>query len=277
MIGTLFLIILYHIDLSYITEQGIVPAASETVMNAIIPPENSSAPEITPSQIYDTDAQNQEPMVVAEATIAPAEQTDRPKASPHEGFVYLSDALPEAKFDVRYATTHNFTGQVVDGYLSENITISIKAAEALQKASTVLKSKGYGVLIYDAYRPKCAVSCFIEWGEQPENNLTKEEFYPDYDKKELFKLGYLAKRSAIDLTLFSLETGELLDMGSPYDFLGPISNHGTDLITKAQTENRNILKDSMKLSGFKELRTEWWHYQLIDEPFPETFFDFVIE
>jgi D-alanyl-D-alanine dipeptidase len=204
-------------------------------------------------------------------------------AAPHEGFVYLSETLPNAKFDVRYATSHNFTGQIVEGYLTDKISISVKAAEALKKVSDILEKQGYGLLIYDSYRPKRAVDSFIEWGNQPESNDTKAEFYPDFEKSQLFKLGYLAKRSAhsrgstVDLTIFDMNTGEPLDMGSPYDFLGPISNHGSKLISETQTKNRNILKDAMKAAGFKELRTEWWHYELINEPFPKTYFDFVIK
>ncbi len=211
------------------------------------------------------------------------ELSDKPQKSLPEGFVLLSVALPEARFDVRYATDHNFTGKVVDGYLSDHISITAKAAEAVQKASAALKKKGYGLLIFDAYRPKRAVDSFIQWGKSPEDNQTKDEFYPDIKKEDLFELGYLARRSAhsrgsaIDLTLIVLKTGELVDMGSPYDFLGSISNHGTKLISDTQTKNRNILKEAMKAAGFKEIRTEWWHYQLVNEPFPDTYFDFVIE
>ena len=200
-----------------------------------------------------------------------------------EGFVYLKEFLPEARFEVRYATTHNFTGQVVDGYLSDNICLTIEAAEALKKASEYLKKQGYGILIYDAYRPKRAVDFFMEWSKKPEDYSTKEEFYPNFTKEYLFENGYLARRSAhsrgstVDLTLFYLDTGELVDMGSPYDFLDPISNHGTDKITEEQTRNRNILKEAMNKAGFKAISTEWWHYTLIDEPYPDTYFDFVIE
>lgn len=207
----------------------------------------------------------------------------KPKAALPDGFVYISEILPEAKFDVRYATSHNFTGQVVDGYLSDNSCITAEAGEALKSASEALKKKGCGILIYDAYRPKRAVSFFMEWGEQPENNLTKDEFYPAFEKKELFKLGYLARRSphsrgsTIDMTIYYLDTGESVDMGSPFDMMDPVSNYGTKLITETQTKNRNILRDAMKAAGFKELRTEWWHFQLVDEPYPDTYFDFVIK
>lgn len=262
----------------------------------------NSGAEINPIDVFSTpepleyDAADEAPKTILFESPSPetdkipdsnlTEKAPEPEStprSPHDGFVYLKDAFPNAKFDVRYSTSHNFTGKIVEGYLSDNISLSEKAAEALKKASDTLEKKGYGILIYDAYRPKRAVDSFIVWGNQPENNLTKAEFYPDFEKSQLFKLGYLAKRSAhsrgstIDLTIFDLKTGEPLDMGSPYDFLGPVSNHGSKLISETQTQNRNILKDAMKAAGFKELRTEWWHYELINEPFPETFFDFVIE
>lgn len=276
MAGTLvFFIIRYHLDLtpymkgelSKVTstpQTTVYDRQSNSEQNQGNPIENPKENEFSPSETLEG-------------------SYNKPSTPLPTGFVYLSEALPEAKFDVRYSTTHNFTGQVVDGYLSDNISMTAKAAEALQKASTFLNENGYGLLTYDSYRPKRAVSFFIEWGEQPETNLTKAEFYPSFAKKDLFELGYLARRSAhsrgstIDLTLFDLKTSELLDMGSPYDFLGPISNHATKLITDTQTKNRNILKSAMKSAGFKELRTEWWHYQLLDEPFPETYFDFVIE
>ena len=208
---------------------------------------------------------------------------EKPKTALPDGFVYLKEYLPEARFEVRYATNHNFTGQVVEGYLSDNISLTKEAAQALKKASEDLKEQGYGILIYDAYRPKRAVDFFIEWGKQPEDYKTKDEFYPKFTKEYLFNNGYLARRSGhsrgstVDLTLFYLDTGELVDMGSPYDFLDTISNHGTDKITEEQTRNRNILKEAMKRANFKELRTEWWHYTLINEPYPDTYFDFVVE
>lgn len=200
-----------------------------------------------------------------------------------EGFVYITDILPEARLEIRYATEHNFTGQVVPGYLSDRASLTHEAAKALKKAADALKEKGCGIRVYDAYRPKQAVSFFLEWAAKPEDGKTKAEFYPDMEKQALFKLGYLAKKSAhsrgstIDLTLFSLSTGENLDMGSPYDFLGPISNHGTTLITVEQTRNREMLKKAMNDAGFKSISTEWWHYVLINEPYPETCFDFPVE
>lgn len=296
MLGALtFFIIRYHIELvslsdelfSYIpaeTEVGIAnPAFSETHPPQQILPVNS--PQTTEESDYRNTIENgvpasEQPLVQED----PSEVlSDNSHQALPDGFVYLSEALPEARFDVRYATSHNFTGKVVEGYLSDRISATAKAAEGLQRASAALKEKGYGLLIYDAYRPKRAVDSFIKWGNSSEDNLTKAEFYPDIHKKDLFKLGYLARRSAhsrgsaIDLTLFSLRTNEPLDMGSPFDFLGSVSNHGTKLITEDQTKNRDILKEALKAAGFKELRTEWWHYQLIQEPFPDTYFDFVID
>lgn len=235
-------------------------------------PSESVSPSPTPT-----------PTPTPSATPTPTPEPEKKKSVLPEGFVYLKEYLPDAKFEIRYSTTHNFTGRIVEGYLSDNVSLTKEAAAALKKASDDLKSQGYGILIYDAYRPKRAVDFFIAWSKEPEDNLTKEEFYPEFKKEELFNKGYLARRSGhsrgstIDLTLFYLDSGELVDMGSPYDFLGTISNHGTDKVTETQTRNRNILKDAMKKAGFKELRTEWWHYEHLNEPYPDTYFDFVVE
>ncbi len=272
--GTLtLLVIIYHAELPSLTREETVFLPTESYEAEALPQLPSSTPLETQETILQAPEQEER---AAEIPV-----TSWPKLS--DGFIYLKEALPDAQFDVRYATSHNFTGQVVEGYGSDHIFCTLEAAEALKKVNTLVSEKGYGLLIYDAYRPKRAVDFFIQWGDTPEDNKTKEEFYPDFDKKDLFKLGYLAKRSAhsrgstIDLTLYARDTGEPLDMGSPYDFLGPISNHDTELITEEQIRNRNILREAMKASGFKELRTEWWHYQLINEPFPQTFFDFPIQ
>ncbi|MNN82281.1 D-alanyl-D-alanine dipeptidase [compost metagenome] len=66
-------------------------------------------------------------------------------------------------------------------------------------------------------------------------------------------------------------------MGSPFDFFGPISRHGTLLISIAQTHNRETLKSVMERHGFEAYSAEWWHYTLRNEPWPDTYFDFLVE
>jgi len=258
------------------------PAPIESTPAPVEPTPSSAKPTPPSAGSTLTSEPTSQPPTASGAASSPGPSETKASILP-EGFVYITDIIPDVRLEIRYATDHNFTGQVVPGYLSSKAILSREAAVALKKVADSLREKGYGILVYDAYRPKQAVSSFIEWAEEPEDWKTKEEFYPDIDKQDLFKLSYLAKRSGhsrgstIDLTLFSLADGQLLDMGSPYDFLGPISNHGTNLITAAQTENRNILKNAMKAAGFKELRTEWWHYGLSSEPYPDTYFDFPVQ
>lgn len=111
----------------------------------------------------------------------------------------------------------------------------------------------------------------------------KEEFYPDIDKKNVFKLGYLSQRSGhsrgstVDLTLADQETGEPIDMGGIHDFLGEISAHDAAGLTEVQTKNRLLLKETMMAAGFKPYNKEWWHYTLNNEPYPKKYFDFDVE
>lgn len=108
----------------------------------------------------------------------------------------------------------------------------------------------------------------------------KAEYYPNVSKKDLFNLGYLGAKSGhsrgstVDLTLVNKQTGEELDMGSHWDLLDPISAWDTTQITPQQTANRQILKNAMQHYGFKTIRTEWWHWTLIKEPYPNKYFDF---
>ncbi|QJC54209.1 M15 family metallopeptidase [Paenibacillus albicereus] len=199
------------------------------------------------------------------------------------GFVYVDEVIPTAQYEIRYYTDHNFVGARLDGYKAPYAILSRQAAEALQEAHDFVTSKGYGLKIFDAYRPAKAVRQFVAWSKDPADQRMKEEFYPEVDKAKAFQLGYISSRSGhsrgstVDLTLFELKTGQEADMGSPFDFFGTISSHGTPNIGKAPSERRALLKRAMERAGFKPYSKEWWHYTLKDEPYPRRYYDFDIE
>lgn len=200
-----------------------------------------------------------------------------------EGFVYADEVLEHAFYEIRYYSEHNFVGEQIDGYNAPFAILSQQAADALHKAEQALEPLGYSLLIYDAYRPQKAVEHFGKWAEDTQDIKMKDEFYPDIDKKNVFKLGYLAHRSGhsrgstVDLTLADQATGEPLDMGGIHDFLGEISAHGAAGLTDEQSENRLLLKETMIAAGFEPYRKEWWHYTLKNEPYPKKYFDFDVE
>ena len=75
----------------------------------------------------------------------------------------------------------------------------------------------------------------------------------------------------------NMETGEPVDMGGMFDFFGEKSHPDyTEVLTEEQIANRKILADAMVANGFKPLDTEWWHFTLADEPYPDTYFDFPV-
>ncbi|QGG58616.1 peptidase M15 [Paenibacillus sp. B01] len=199
------------------------------------------------------------------------------------GFVYVDEVIPTAQYEIRYFTDYNFVGARLDGYNAPYAILTKQAAEALKEAHDFLAPKGYGLKIFDAYRPAKAVRQFVAWSKDASDQRMKEEFYPEVDKAKAFKLGYISSRSGhsrgstVDLTLFERKTGKEADMGSPFDFFGDISSHGTPEIGKAPAERRALLKRAMELAGFKPYSKEWWHYTLEKEPFPKKYFDFDIE
>ena len=159
-----------------------------------------------------------------------------------EGFVYVKDVIPTARLDIGYYTGYNFVGTRINGYNAPVAILTREAAEALKKAADILDEQGYYIKIFDAYRPVRAVEHFVLWAQDLEDQKMKAEFYPDVDKALLFDLGYIALRSGhsrgsvVDLTLVYKDTLDEVDMGSSFDFFGPISHHGTDLITPEQEE-----------------------------------------
>jgi D-alanyl-D-alanine dipeptidase len=219
-----------------------------------------------------------------------------------EGFVKLSDIAPDIIQNKRYASAENFLGRKVPGYHQSSIYCTRQAALALNKVNAALKEKGYALVVYDAYRPQRAVNAFLAWSKSKDDQLGKALYYPSLPKQTLFALGYLIEKSGhsrgstIDLTLIELgkslkpihaQTRKLnndekipylddntVDMGSSFDLFHPVSHFNSSLITPEQQRHRRLLNKIMKTHGFVGVAEEWWHYTLINEPYPDTYFDF---
>lgn len=199
-----------------------------------------------------------------------------------KGFVFLDEILHGVRWDAKYATWDNFTGKPVDGYEVNRIAGTHALAFALREAQKQAAALGYGLLLWDGYRPKRAVDCFLRWSKQPEDNLTKEKYYPNIERTEMFAKGYVASQSshsrgsAIDLTLYHLDTGELVSMGGSFDFMDERSHHAAKGIASMEAQNRRRLRSIMENSGFESYSLEWWHYVLRNEPYPDIYFDFPV-
>ncbi len=197
-------------------------------------------------------------------------------------FVFVDEFVSGIRWDAKYATWDNFTGKPVDGYIANRIVGTRALCAALEKAREKAASLGFGLLLWDGYRPQCAVECFLRWSKQPEDGRTKRKHYPNIDKSEIVDKGYVAAKSghsrgsAIDLTLYNLATGILVPMGGDFDLMDPISHHGAKVITKVEARNRQYLCSIMEACGFVSYDYEWWHYTLKHEPYPNTYFDFPI-
>lgn len=223
-----------------------------------------------------------------------------------DGFVEIRSIIPDIIIDLRYFSKHNFLGRPVNGYKAEKCYITKAAADSLFKVQEELKKFGFSLKIYDAYRPQRAVNDFVNWARDLSDTITKKEFYPTIDKSRLFVDGYIAEKSGhsrgstVDLTIVPLHLDEKvefdinkqcecykplserfddysLDMGTNFDCFHSLSHTFNQDITPQQKANRMLLFSLMQKHGFKNLPEEWWHFTLIEEPFPDTYFDFVIE
>tara|TARA_B110000259_G_C13953795_1_gene377882 strand:- start:82 stop:759 length:678 start_codon:yes stop_codon:yes gene_type:complete len=201
------------------------------------------------------------------------------------GFVNLNKEIPNLVVDLRYASSENFTGRVVPGYNSSKAIGTEDLATALKKVQAQLKPYGLGLKLFDAYRPQIAVNTFIIWADYSSDTLKKEEYYPDLKKNSLFELGYIAEKSAhtkgstVDITLIYLEginKGKEVDMGGKWDYFSKKSNFTFQGITSKQYQNRELLRNLMESEAFLPYDKEWWHFTLKNEPFPKTYFDFMI-
>ena len=200
-----------------------------------------------------------------------------------KSFSYVKDKIPTIELELRYASTNNFVGEVIEGYLAPRAILTTKATHALAKVQKELEGFGLGLKIFDGYRPQRAVDHFVRWGRDLTDKKMKQEYYPNVEKRNLFKEGYIAKRSGhsrgstVDLTIIDLETKEELDMGSSFDFFGKESWVHYSKITPQQRANRMLLNQVMTKYGFRAYAQEWWHFTLEDEPYKDRYFNFEVK
>lgn len=201
-----------------------------------------------------------------------------------EAFVDLKEMMPNLRSDMRYYSSNNFVGAPIDGYNEPKVLLTKEAAEALKKVQDELERLGFGLLVYDAYRPQRATDHFVRWAQDENDDTMKTQFYPNINKKDLFSKGYISVKSGhsrgstVDVTIVSLKTKQILNMGSPYDLFDEVSSvDHTSTITKNQHALRLLLKRRMEKHGWQSYPQEWWHFTLKEEPYPDTYFDFPIE
>ena len=216
-------------------------------------------------------------------------------------FITITDVVPDVILEIRYFGTYNFVGARIDGYEEPTALLTKQAADSLKAVSDDLVKLGYRLKIYDAYRPQKAVDHFVRWAEDINDTLMKPYFYPDLNKSVLFDQEYICAKSGhtrgstIDLTLFDMTTEKEVDMGGTFDWFGPESHpdfcgnpetgeyipsplgEAGRGLSPEQFQNRMILRQAMLRHGFKPFDTEWWHFTLKDEPFPETYFTFPVK
>ena len=202
-----------------------------------------------------------------------------------ENFVLIKDFVPSISVEMRYGTNNNFTGKPIPGYESRQAVITITTASALKKVQKELNKLGLGLKIFDAYRPQKAVNYFIKWSNQPNDTVMKNKYYPNLKKETLFDLGYIALKSGhtrgstVDVTLLYVsgpKKGKEVDMGSVWDLFGVRSGYAYEAVSNSQKENRKLLRELMITHEFLPYDKEWWHFSLNNEPYPDTYFDFIV-
>ena len=203
--------------------------------------------------------------------------------------------------DMRYATRHNFVGRRIHGYREPVCLLTRQAARALHRAQDALEPAGYGLKVYDCYRPTRAVAQFDRWAQNLGDQKMKAEFYPHTDKSRAFVDGYIAHRSGhsrgstVDITLVRLPAkaapewdGRLrscvapyrrrfrdtsVNMGTTYDCMDPRAHTFHPAITGRAHRNRLRLRAALNRVGFAPYDNEWWHFTLRNEPYPERYFN----
>jgi D-alanyl-D-alanine dipeptidase len=208
------------------------------------------------------------------------------KTAEQAGLVDIHQSVPDMAEDIKYAGSDNFVGTPVDGYLAPKCFLLKPAAEALARVEHDLRPRHLRLQLFDCYRPVRAVKHFVRWASDLSDQRTKATHYPDLDKRAL--LGdYIApvsghsRGATVDLTLLRCDADDKhclpLDMGTGFDFFGPLANTDSPQATPAQHANRTLLRAAMERGGFRNYPMEWWHYTLTPGPAADTIYDVPVQ
>lgn len=159
---------------------------------------------------------------------------------------------PSIRLDIRYATKNNFVGRAV--YKQARAFLQRPAAEALLRVNAALRRQGYGLLIFDGYRPWAVTKAF--WDFTPE---ALREFVADPQKGSRHNRG-----CAVDLTMFEVKSGQPVKMPSEYDEMTERSHINYQCALPEARRLRDTLRAAMEAEGFKVYDPEWWHYDYKD-------------
>ncbi|HYX42713.1 MAG TPA: M15 family metallopeptidase, partial [Pyrinomonadaceae bacterium] len=156
------------------------------------------------------------------------------------------------KLDIRYATANNFLGRPV--YTEARAFLQKPAAQALVRVSKNLRRQGYGLVVFDGYRPWSVTKVF--WDATPAD---KKEFVADPAKGSRHNRG-----CAVDLTLYDLKTGREVEMPSDYDEMTERAHSDYQGGPTEARRLRDLLRAAMEAEGFSVYASEWWHYDYKD-------------
>lgn len=152
------------------------------------------------------------------------------------------------RLDIRYARSDNFMGKAV--YPIEKSFLQECVAEDLAAVHEALAPHGFGILVFDGYRPWIVTKIFWDWA-----NSEQREFFANPETGSGHNRG-----CSVDCSLYDLKTGKEVEMPSAFDELNEHSWADYSGGTETQRKHRDLLKDAMLAQGFTGIRNEWWHF-----------------
>lgn len=226
------------------------PVTTSTVTDTIESSSESSVPPTVPT----------EPSEPETVPTEPPTEPSRPVPEPEDDdFVRILDYVPNALQSLPYASNDNFTGQVI--YEFSDAYLRYGAVKKLAAAATELEAMGFGLLIWDGYRPVYAQAKLYDVCPDP-----------TYVSPPGVGSQTHCRGRAVDLTLYDLDTGEVLEMPTDFDDFSALADRNYSDVSVEAAANARVLEDVMTKHGFKGYSAEWWHYTDTDNyPIEEEF------